>query len=109
MSVKTGSKSKILDADGNKGKIPTKNKLKKHKKKPKTAYAKFLEEQNKKDESAGHLKKTDPVNKTEETKPETTRASKHQKDHKNEPRVGDQPKDFKDLDGDELLDFFEQF
>ena len=51
VSLKTGSKSKILDEEGNRGRIPSKNKLSKHKKKPKSAYAKAMSEKSKSKES----------------------------------------------------------
>ncbi|BCE02069.1 hypothetical protein [Marinicellulosiphila megalodicopiae] len=106
-SVKTGSKSQILDNDGNRGKIPSKNKLSKHKNKPLSAYAKSLLAQGKKDESSGNAKKQPTEAKiVEENIKQPIKNAQQKSDQKPEKKSN---KDFKDLDGDELLDYFDNF
>jgi len=139
VSLKTGSKSKILDEDGNRGKIPSKNKLSKHKKKPKSAYAKAMSEKGKNKEpeaikvvphpfkealkqqaleEAQLEKPQEPVvvKKVIKSKPKPEKAkAKPVAQPKEEPELKEVPqeevdsKGFNDLDGDELLDFFEKF
>ena len=53
LKIKTGSKKSFI-AGEDLGKIPSKNKLAKHKKRQKSAYQKYLEEQKLKDSSAGN-------------------------------------------------------
>jgi len=138
VSLKTGSKSKILDEEGNRGRIPSKNKLSKHKKKPKSAYAKSLSEKSKSNEPAIKQAVPHPFKEALKQKAlEESEALKSQQPKAIEPKVKAQPKKaeatkpatrkekdpapvkkaketkqskgFNDLDGDELLDFFEQF
>ena len=141
VSLKTGSKSKILDEDGNRGNIPSKNKLSKHKKKPKSAYAKAMSAKGKSNEPEAikvvphpfkeALKQRaleeeqaqDPqelvATKRVLTTKKTTKKVKPKAKVEAEPVKAqeapieedeiDDSKNFKDLDGDELLDFFEKF
>lgn len=90
-SIKTGSKKDFIKP-GEQGKIPSKNRLKKHKNRPKSAYQKYLDENQLKDESAGHSVK--PVESTEEVTEETVE------------QTDDQAKSFDELDGSELMDLF---
>ena len=137
VSLKTGSKSKILDEDGNRGKIPSKNTLSKHKKKPKSAYAKAMSEKGKKNEPEAikvvphpfkEALKQRALEEEQEQNPQELVATKRvltkkkvTKKVKPKPEPvkaqeapiiedeQDDSKNFKDLDGDELLDFFEKF
>ncbi|AJQ95419.1 hypothetical protein [Gynuella sunshinyii] len=52
LKIKTGSKKSFIAA-GELGKIPSKNKLSKHKKRQKSAYQKFLEQEKVQDTSSG--------------------------------------------------------
>ena len=97
LGVKTGSKKDFIK-QGEMGKIPSKNRLAKHsKKKQKSAYQRFLEENNMKDTSSGQnsveqrIKKAEVSAPSADTKPVKTEKSK---------------KDFNKLSGDELLDLF---
>lgn len=97
VSVKTGSKKDFIK-QGERGKIPSHNRLEKHKKKKlKSAYQRYLEEHGLKDTSSGQeairerIKKADEIVKAVEEKPV-----------KKEKIV----KDFDQLSGDELLDLF---
>lgn len=95
LSIKTGSKKDFIQ-QGEKGKIPSHNRLAKHKKRQKSAYQQFLEETKQKDTSSGQkviqkrLQKAQEQVKTAETK--VTKRSEKPK------------KAFNDLSGDELLD-----
>ncbi|MCJ8312418.1 MAG: hypothetical protein HRU38_09440 [Saccharospirillaceae bacterium] len=151
VSLKTGSKSKILDEEGNRGKIPSKNTLSKHKKKPISAYAKAMLQKGKKNETkvikvVPHpfkealkqraleeaqeaqeelqtnnpqeqvvFKKVIITEKPAKKAPKKIKAKAEpiQKEEKvdapKKEEIQDDSKDFKNLDGDELLDFFENF
>lgn len=89
LNVKTGSRKDFIKP-GEKGKIPSKNKLKKHKNRPKSAYQKYLEEKGLTDESSlSSTTKSNPEPETNETD-----------------IVEDDDKSFDELDGGELLDLF---
>lgn len=95
LDIKTGSKKSFIK-DGEKGKIPSHNRLAKHKNRQKSAYQRFLEENKQKDTSAGPKFKPSIAQKAEVIEPS---ADKYEK--KDEPT-----KDFNKLSGDELLDLF---
>jgi len=97
LGVKTGSKKDFIK-QGEMGKIPSHNRLAKHKKtKQKSAYQRFLEETNKKDTSSGQQTIRQRLNKIEEnSKVADTKPKKEEKPKK----------DFSQLSGDELLDMF---
>lgn len=96
IGLKTGSKKDFIK-DGEKGKIPSHNRLAKHKKRQKSAYQRFLDEHKLKDTTSGQqtikerLKKAEEKAKAADTKPEKKEKSL---------------KDFNRLSGDELLDLF---
>lgn len=99
LGIKTGSKKTFI-SKGDKGKIPSKNRLAKHRNRSKSAYAKFLEENRGKDTSAGQGPK----------KPTSAGPSN---DHSAEPAEPETPDeldaaDFDELSGDELLERFER-
>ncbi len=99
LGIKTGSKKTFI-SKGDKGKIPSKNRLAKHKNRSKSAYAKFLEENRGKDTSAGQGPK----------KPNSASPSN---DHSAQPAEPENPDeldtaDFDELSGDELLERFER-
>lgn len=94
LDIKTGSKKNFI-ATEDKGKIPSKNKLKKHKNKPKSAYQKHLDATNQKDESTG-------INRPHtKASPEEAVEAKQSEELKQNSK---EPKNFEDLSGDELLD-----
>lgn len=90
VSLKTGSKQDLIKA-GEKGKIPSKNKLSKHKNKPKSAYAKYLAENGLKDKSSGSNK---PVVVKKVDKPLPIKKEKKPQ------------KPVDEMSGDELMDLF---
>ena len=99
LGIKTGSKKTFI-SKGDKGKIPSKNRLAKHKNRSKSAYAKFLEENRGKDTSAGQ----GPV------KPTVASTVDPKSAQFSEPEPLDDPDtaDFDELSGDELLERFER-
>lgn len=99
LGIKTGSKKTFI-SKGEKGKIPSKNRLAKHKNRSKSAYAKFLEENRGKDTSAG----------TPPAKPAVVSTADPKSAHFPEPEPLDDPDtaDFDELSGDELLERFER-
>lgn len=96
IGVKTGSKKDFIK-QGEKGKIPSHNRLSKHKKRQKSAYQRFLEENQLKDTTSGQQAIKERLKKAEET----AKAAE---------KPADKPektlKDFNRLSGDELLDLF---
>ncbi len=94
LNVKTGSKKALIGA-GEKGKIPTHNRLAKHKKRQKSAYQKYLEENGLKDSTTGAAKA--PVN------PASEAIEAVEEDEALQTDPG-----FDELSGDELLKRFEQ-
>lgn len=97
LNVKTGSKKDFIGR-GEKGQIPTHNRLAKHKKRQKSAYQKYLDANNLSDTTAGAPKAVQaprfyPVE-TEEVRQEVDTL--------------DTDKGFDELSGDELLDRFER-
>jgi|AntRauTorcE11897_2_1112592.scaffolds.fasta_scaffold94263_1 hypothetical protein len=104
LGIKTGSKKTFI-SKGDKGKIPSKNRLAKHKHRSKSAYAKFLEETQGKDTSAGQgpKKPENPAN-PQADKSET---EEFQLPLDPDPNELDEA-DFDELSGDELLKRFER-
>jgi len=104
LGIKTGSKKTFI-SKGDKGKIPSKNRLAKHKHRSKSAYAKFLEETQGKDTSAGEGPKK-PGN------PGSPAAEKSEPAAYQPPLVAEPDEldsaDFDELSGDELLKRFER-
>ncbi len=97
LDIKTGSKKNFIK-QGEMGKIPSHNRLDKHKKtKQKSAYQRFLEEHNKKDTSSGQNTVRQRLNKVEEER----KVADTKKVKEERPK-----KDFNQLTGDELLDMF---
>lgn len=96
LNVRTGSKQDFI-GKGEKGRIPTHNRLAKHKKRQKSAYQKYLEANNLADDSAGKAGAERPVRPA----PEPAR------DEDTAPEQ-DERKGFDELSGDELLDQFER-
>ena len=106
VSVKTGSKSQLIEQTGKKGQIASKNKLSKHKNRQKSAFAKA--------QQASSANKPTP-----KTQPSITVKNKHkqlnnQNNQNNEivqmPQTvnqDDQKERFEDLTPEQLLDFFE--
>jgi hypothetical protein len=99
LGIKTGSKKDFIK-QGENGKIPSHNRLDKHKKTmQKSAYQRHLEETNQKDTTSGHgqmkqrLQKAAENAKVAEVKIKPTKKEKV-------------VKDFATLSGDELLDMF---
>lgn len=101
LGIKTGSKKTFI-SKGEKGKIPSKNRLAKHKNRSKSAYAKFLEENKGKDTSAGQGPK----------KPQTPTPSGESTEELYQRQLADEDDadtaDFDELSGDELLERFER-
>lgn len=96
VGIKTGSKKDFIK-QGEKGKIPSHNKLAKHKKnKQKSAYQRYLEENSLKDTTSGHNKVRERLKKAEDTAKIAAKPKKTEKP----------TKDFNRLTGDELLDMF---
>lgn len=99
LNVKTGSKKDFIQ-QGELGKIPSHNRLEKHKKKKqKSAYQRYLEEKGLPDTSAGQQQVRQRIQQAEASakaadtnKVETTAAKR---------------KDFDQLSGDELLDLLD--
>jgi len=96
LKVKTGSKKDFI-GKGEKGRIPSHNRLAKHKKRQKSVYQKHLEENNLTDSSAGAPKPGPTPAPAVEPEEEPVQ----QNDAETE--VG-----FDELSGDELLKRFEQ-
>ena len=90
LQIKTGSKRSFI-ASEDLGKIPSKNKLSKHKKRQKSAYQKYLEQQKLKDTSAGNPS-------AHQTDKRITEKNTASSDHKQQPLK----KDFEQLNDDEL-------
>lgn len=98
VSIKTGSKKDFIK-QGEKGKIPSHNRLDKHRRsKQKSAYQRFLEETGNKDESSG----LNTVKKRLETAEEMAKPA----EVTNKEKRSKESKDFNRLSGDELLDMF---
>lgn len=96
VGIKTGSKKDFIK-QGEMGKIPSHNRLAKHKKKQKSAYQQYLAENSLKDTSSGQQKVRERLKKAEEN---LQKADIKQ-------RKEDKPtKDFNQLTGDELLQLF---
>ena len=97
LGIKTGSKKDFIK-QGEMGKIPSHNRLEKHRKtKQKSAYQRFLEETKQKDTSSGQHTVRQRLNKVEEkAKVAAIKPTKKEKPIK----------DFGKLSGDELLDMF---
>jgi hypothetical protein len=102
LGIKTGSKKTFI-SKGDKGKIPSKNRLAKHKHRSKSAYAKFLEETQGKDTSAGEgpKKPGSPVNSKADNPEAEAHLSLLEQDEQD-------AADFDELSGDELLKRFER-
>ncbi|WP_108125378.1 hypothetical protein [Saccharospirillum mangrovi] len=97
LNVKTGSKKDFI-ARGEKGQIPTHNRLAKHKKRQKSAYQKYLEANNLTDSTTG----TPPAVKPPRLYPADTEEVRSEVD------TLETDKGFDELSGDELLDRFER-
>lgn len=96
LNIKTGSKKDFIK-EGELGKIPSKNRLAKHKKRQKSVYHRFLEENNQIDTTSGHQSVRERLKKHEEKEVAADiKVSKKEKPSK----------DFNELSGDELLDMF---
>lgn len=98
LNIKTGSKKDFFK-EGEKGNIPSHNRLAKHKKRQKSAYQQFLEENKQVDTSAGQQAVQERIKKAEEKAIESDKSQQKTKEH-------DSSKDFDKLSGDELLDLF---
>lgn len=99
LNIKTGSKKDFFK-EGEKGNIPSHNRLAKHKKKKqKSAYQRFLEENNKVDTTSGQQTIKQRLKKAEEN-------AKRDDKPKSKPEKEKSLKDFNQLSGDELLDLF---
>ncbi|TXR53419.1 hypothetical protein [Reinekea thalattae] len=96
VGIKTGSKKDFIK-QGEMGKIPSHNRLAKHKKKQKSAYQRYLAENNLADTSAGQQKVRERLKKAEDTRLAVD--TKQRKEDK-------PTKDFDQLSGDELLQLF---
>lgn len=96
IGVKTGSKKDFIK-QGEKGKIPSHNRLAKHKKRQKSAYQRYLEENQIKDTTSGQQAVKERLKKAEETVQKADKPA-----DKSEKTL----KDFNRLSGDELLDLF---
>lgn len=97
LNVKTGSKKDFIDRSEN-GKIPSHNRLAKHKNRPKSAYQRHIEANQLKDTSAGNGPKVPP---RAEPEVEYEAAAVPLVDEK-----GADARGFDELSGDELLDKF---
>jgi len=103
LGVKTGSKKDFIK-QGDMGKIPSHNRLEKHKhKRMKSAYQQFLEENGLKDSSSGQNTADQRVAKAEAEAQAEAQAKSALVKAKKPERV---LKDFNTLSGDELLDLF---
>ena len=96
LGVKTGAKKDFINQN-EKGNIPSHNRLSKHKKRQKSAYQRFLQENELKDTSSGQQSIKQRLKKAEEN---AKTADKSQQQTKKS------TKDFNRLSGDELLDLF---
>lgn len=96
LNVKTGSKKDFI-GKGEKGRIPTHNRLAKHKKRQKSAYQKYLEANNLTDTTAG--------NPNEAPKPRFRRPEAEEVAQQADSDTAE--KGFDELSGDELLKRFE--
>jgi hypothetical protein len=101
LGVKTGSKQSFI-GQGEKGKIPSKNRLAKHKNRSKSAYAKFLEENQGKDTSAGQGPKKIP------DKADNRGESQIEYQHIPDTEAELDDVNFDELSGEELLDRFDR-
>ncbi len=98
VGIKTGSKKDFIK-QGELGKIPNKKRLDKHKKtKLKSAYQRFLEENNQKDTSSGHNTIRQRIQKADQAVEQVEEPKRYKKEK--------EQKDFDKLSGDELLDMF---
>lgn len=98
LNVKTGSKKDFI-GQSEKGRIPSHNRLAKHKNRPKSAYQQHIEENQLKDTSAGSAR------------PAETQAPREEKIDIHTPVSPVEPSDepgFDELSGDELLDKFDR-
>lgn len=117
LSVKTGSKKNFL-APGQKGQIPSKNKLAKHKKRTLSAYQKHLEEQGLTDTSGQGQSTEKPPQATDNVvqRPEVgrkkapeMRARKPESLRKQDQESANQgDKNFDELTGDDLWDLLDK-
>lgn len=97
LNVKTGSKKDYI-GQGEKGRIPSHNRLAKHKKRQKSAYQKYLEANNLTDSTAGvQSEPALPRFRRIETEEALVEADNDETD-----------KGFDELSGDELLDRFDR-
>lgn len=96
LNIKTGSKKDFIEK-GEQGRIPSKNKLAKHKKRQKSAYQRFIESKGLKDTTAGGPR---PGAGTPEPIRETPVDHGLRKD--------EDERGFDQLSGDELLDKFDR-
>lgn len=98
LGVKTGSKKDFIK-QGEMGKIPSHNRLEKHKKsRQKSAYQKFLDETGKKDTSNGKQSVQQRIDQAQHKQAKEAPVIK--KEFKKE------KKDFNEMTGDELLNLF---
>ena len=110
VSVKTGSKSELIEQSGKKGQIASKNKLSKHKKRQKSAFAKSQAQST---ESSSGLKSNQTRHKNVSKQPNNSQQLPQLKpqqktiDPVSQPASKADNVNFNELDGDQLLDFFE--
>jgi len=103
LGIKTGSKKDFIK-QGELGKIPSKNKLSKHKgSKLKSAYEKFLEETGQLDTSNG---KQAVAQRIHEVKHKKVLAERRKVEETEVEPVERATKDFNEMSGEELLDWF---
>ena len=117
LSVKTGSKKNFL-APGQKGQIPSKNKLAKHKKRTLSAYQKHLEEQGLTDTSGQGQSTERPLQASDDVvqRPEIGRKKSHELRARKPEALRKQDsaptnqdnKNFDELTGDDLWDLLDK-
>ncbi|MBU2863174.1 hypothetical protein QWZ13_10690 [Reinekea marina] len=97
LGIKTGSKKDFIK-QGEKGKIPTHNRLEKHKKsRQKSAYQKFLDETGQKDTTNGKQSAQKRIEQAQKIQAKKVSPK---------PVVKKEKKDFNEMTGDELLNLF---
>jgi len=102
VNIKTGSKKALID-DRDRGKIASKNKLKKHKKRQKSAYQKHVEENQLQNEGQGTAQNTQEP----QTPKTVTKEHAVQTKDQHKETAQSEEKDFDQLSGEDLLDLFE--
>lgn len=106
ITVKTGSKKNFIEP-GQKGRIPSKNKLAKHRNRPKSAYQKYLEENGLTEEQHSGQTQSEPQRETSPAQAPSGAMASDRVDTAQDAPPEAPAADFDELDGDELWDRFD--